>query len=137
MYLVKQLAPIKTALVNKFYAQHSVRGRANKQDQLWVVYHNNNIVAAARVQHKAQLLLLSTVFVAAQYRGQGLAKMLLKTLLSQQPQTLYTFAYHNVVDLYLSLGFNLVLTYNPALLVLFDTYKHRNIVALEYRSVEK
>ena len=132
MYIVKLLDGLKVPLVNKFYKKHNVRGRANKQDKLWVTYYNNEIVAACRLQDKTEFLFLSTMFVALEHRGKGVAKQLLSTLLKSQDKMINTFAYKNVVDLYCAIGFNQVLTYTLALQVLFDTYKHRNIVALEY-----
>lgn len=132
MHIVELLDEIKIPLVNKFYKKHNVRGRANKQDKVWVTYYNNEIVAACRLQDKTDFLFLSTVFVALEHRGKGVAKQLLSTLLKSQDKKVNTFAYKNVVDLYCAIGFNQVLTYTLALQVLFDTYKHRNIVALEY-----
>ena len=132
MHIVELLDEIKIPLVNKFYKKHNVRGRANKQDKVWVTYYNNEIVAACRLQDKTGFLFLSTVFVALEHRGKGVAKQLLSTLLKSQDKKINTFAYKNVVDLYCAIGFNQVLTYTLALQVLFDTYKHRNIVALEY-----
>jgi len=132
MYIVELLDAIKIPLVNKFYKKHNVRGRANKQDKVWVTYYHNEIVAACRLQDKTEFLFLSTVFVALEHRGNGVATQLLSTLLKSQNKVVNTFAYKNVVDLYCAIGFNQVLTYTLALQVLFDTYKHRNIVALEY-----
>ncbi|MEN8634869.1 MAG: GNAT family N-acetyltransferase [Enterobacterales bacterium] len=132
MHIVELLDELKIPLVNKFYKKHNVRGRANKQDKVWVTYYNDEIVAACRLQDKTDFLFLSTVFVALEHRGKGVAKQLLSTLLKSQDKKINTFAYKNVVDLYCAIGFNQVLTYTLALQVLFDTYKHRNIVALEY-----
>ncbi|TMO73732.1 N-acetyltransferase [Pseudoalteromonas sp. S3776] len=132
MYTVQILDALKTPLVNKFYAQYSVRGRANKQDQVWVVYKGMYIVAACRIQNKHDFLFLSTVFVAPQHRSKGLATRLLSAAVKHQPLPLYTFAYKSITALYMGLGFNQVLTYTPGLKALFDIYAHRNIVALEY-----
>lgn len=138
MYVIEQLAAIKTPLVNKFYTQHRVRGRANKQEQIWVVYYNQHIVAACRLQDKAQFLFLSTLFVAPQHRSKGLAKKLLLSLLSEQTKIVYTFAYKHLAHLYSAIGFNPLLSYPPPLQLLYNMYKHRNIVALQYLSaVEK
>jgi N-acetylglutamate synthase-like GNAT family acetyltransferase len=132
MYQVVCLSAVKTPLVNKFYAKYRVRGRAKTHDFIWVVYAQQHMVAACRLQPKEGFMFLSSVFVAPDFRHKGLAKKLLSTLLSQQSQTVYTFAYANVVELYNVLGFNQVLTYTPVLHALFDTYKHRNIIALQY-----
>ena len=59
MYKVEVLNELKTPLVNKFYKKHSVRGRANKQDKVWVTYYNNEIVAACRLQDKTEFLFLN------------------------------------------------------------------------------
>ncbi|CAH9066157.1 hypothetical protein PSEHALCIP103_03530 [Pseudoalteromonas haloplanktis] len=133
MLVIKQLESIKTPLVNKFYTLHHVRGRANKQDQVWVAYDNNTIIAACRLQNKPTFLFLSTVFVAPSYRLKGVATQLLVALLNAQTEPVYTFAYQRLTDFYQALGFNQVLTYTPALLTLFDAYKHRNITALKYQ----
>jgi len=130
--MVELLDGLKIPLVNKFYKKNNVRGRANKQDKVWVTYYNNEIVAACRLQDKTEFLFLSTVFVAVEHRGKGVAKQLLSTLLKSQDKVINTFAYKNVVDLYYAIGFNHVLTYTHTLQVLFDAYKHRKIVALEY-----
>ena len=111
MYTVQKLDTLKIPLVNKFYALYSVRGRANKQDQVWVVYSETQIVAACRIQNKHDFLFLSTVFVAPQHRAKGLAKQLVCAAIKQQSMPLYTFAYKNITALYTSLGFNQVLTY--------------------------
>ncbi|WP_338364343.1 GNAT family N-acetyltransferase [uncultured Pseudoalteromonas sp.] len=132
MYIVQKLDTLKTPLVNKFYAQNNVRGRANKQDQVWVVYNKMQVVAACRIQNKHDFLFLSTVFVDPQHRKKGLAKQLLCAAVKQQTMPLYTFAYTHLTRLYMALGFNQVLTYTPGLKALFDIYAHRNIVALEY-----
>ena len=132
MYTVKKLDAIKTPLVNKFYAKYHVRGRANKQDEIWVVYNNIEIIAACRLQEKNEFLFLSTVFVAPAHRSKGLAKKLLLALLHQQSRTVYSFAYKNIIDLYTDIGFNQVLTYTKALSSLYNLYKHRNLVVIKY-----
>ncbi|EAW27536.1 hypothetical protein ATW7_12106 [Alteromonadales bacterium TW-7] len=56
MYTTQLLDKVKTPLVNKFYKLHGASGRANKQDQVWVIYLDEQIVAACRVQHKSNFL---------------------------------------------------------------------------------
>ncbi|MBQ4832864.1 GNAT family N-acetyltransferase [Pseudoalteromonas sp. MMG010] len=127
------LAQVKIPLVNKFYANYSVRGRAKKHDDVWVVYHNFEIVAACRIQNKSDFLFLSTVFVAPDYRLQGLAKKLLSSVLLHYSDVIYTFAYTPLIHFYTELGFNQVLTYTPALNALFNIYSHRDIRALQFK----
>lgn len=132
MFVFKRLEPIKTPLVNKFYAQHSVRGRAKKHDAVWVAYYRTDIVAACRVQNKSEFLLLSTLFVDPFYRGCKVATGLLSFLLQQQSGTVYTFAYKHALNVYYALGFSAVTVLTPDVRVCFDMYKHRDVIALNY-----
>ncbi|MBB1467423.1 GNAT family N-acetyltransferase [Pseudoalteromonas sp. SG41-5] len=125
------LEPITTPLVNKFYSQYKARGRATRQDQVWVVYHDLVIVAACRIQNRSDYLFLSTLLVAPAWRGQGLAKQLLIHTLSNQNSLVYTFAYTHLADFYQSIGFNFVLTLPSPLDTLFTVYQQRNIVAMQ------
>ncbi|BDF95354.1 GNAT family N-acetyltransferase [Pseudoalteromonas sp. KAN5] len=128
----ERLEAIKTPLVNKFYSQYNARGRATKGDQVWVAYHDLIIVAACRIQHRDGYLFLSTVLVAPNRRRQGLAKQLLKHVLSNQNSLVYTFAYVELADFYQSIGFNFVLTLPTPLDTLFAVYQQRKIVAMQY-----
>jgi len=127
----EQLNTIKTPLVNKFYAQHNARGRANRQDAVWVAYDGFDIIAACRMQNRDGYLFLSTVLVAPHWRKQGIASDLIKRATSSQHGVVYTFAYENLIHFYQSIGFNFVLTLPAPLRVLFKAYEQRNIVPLQ------
>ena len=126
------LDPIKTPLVNKFYNKHSARGRATKADQVWVAYHEIDIVGACRVQNQHGYLFLSTLYVDAQWRGKKIASQLLETLLAEQKSSVFTFAYQNLIDFYLQNGFNYTLTLPCSLQSLFEVYAHRGIVSMQF-----
>jgi len=125
------LEPIKTPLVNKFYNKYGARGRATKQDIIWVVYAELEMIAACRIQRRDGYLFLSTLLVAPRWRKQGIAKKLLLLLLSKQQEAVFTFAYQSLIDFYRSIGFNYVLTLPLPISTLFRVYKRRNIVALQ------
>uniref|UniRef100_U1KMG5 Acetyltransferase, GNAT family protein n=1 Tax=Pseudoalteromonas citrea DSM 8771 TaxID=1117314 RepID=U1KMG5_9GAMM len=118
-------------LVNKFYKQFSVRGRANKQDQCWVT-KSNKIIAACRLQNKDDVLFLSTVFVDPEFRTQGVARYLLKSALDAQYSNIYTFAYRDLEPFYLGLGFERVSALPEHLSCCFANYvrQKRDIVAM-------
>ncbi|KID54745.1 hypothetical protein JF50_22925 [Pseudoalteromonas luteoviolacea] len=97
------LPAIQTPLVNKFYQANRVRGRATKQDLVWVV-KLTELIAACRVQKVEQDAFLSTVFVDPEYRGKGVATQLLASAIEAE-DLVYTFAYQDVVSLYLQLDF--------------------------------
>ncbi|MBQ4850797.1 GNAT family N-acetyltransferase [Pseudoalteromonas sp. MMG012] len=131
MYVVKQLTPMSVPLINKFYQQFSVRGRATKQDQCWVV-KSTEIIAGCLIQSKDDALLLSTVFVHPEYRSQGFAKSLLTSVLQSQNEVLYTFSYRKLDGFYRQLGFEYSPNLPHHLSVSFSNYirQKRDIVAM-------
>lgn len=131
MIHIRSLEPFKTPLVNKFYDKHGARGRANKQDIVWVAYVEFEIIAACRIQCRDGSLFLSTLLVDPHWRKQGVAKKLLLVLLSKQQEAVFTFAYQSLIDFYRSVGFNYVLTLPLPISTLFKVYEQRNIVALQ------
>ncbi|MCQ8878152.1 GNAT family N-acetyltransferase [Pseudoalteromonas shioyasakiensis] len=131
MIRVVRLDPIKTPLVNKFYDKHGARGRATKQDDVWVVYSAAEIIAACRIQNRDEHLFLSTLFVDSNWRAQGIAKRLLLALIAEQQKVIFTFAYQSLIDFYRSIGFNFVLTLPPPISTLLKVYQQRNVVALQ------
>ncbi|MGO2477569.1 MAG: GNAT family N-acetyltransferase [Pseudoalteromonas sp.] len=131
----ERLAAIKTPLVNKFYTAHNARGRANKQDQVWVAYHEHEIIAACRIQHRQRYLFLSTLLVAPLWRRQQVAQQLLQVILSEQQQVIYTFSYRKVVALYSELGFIITTDLPEVFEVLYNSYKNRNIIPMSYHPI--
>lgn len=129
----ERLAAIKTPLVNKFYNTHNARGRANKQDQVWVAYHEYEIIGACRIQHRESHLFLSTLLVTPLWRGKKVAKQLLTIALKAQSQVVYTFAYHHLLDFYSGLGFAEQRSLPVLLDTLYKSYSNRNIVAMIYK----
>ncbi|WP_405630815.1 GNAT family N-acetyltransferase [Pseudoalteromonas sp. Ld20] len=128
------LDPVKTPLVNKFYDSNGARGRANKQDAVWVAYADFDIIAACRIQNRGDHLFLSTLLVTPSWRGKGIARQLLSQVIKSQQQEVYTFAYQSLIDFYRSIGFNFVLTLPEPLATLFCFYQQRKIVAMSIRS---
>ena len=129
------LDSILTPLVNKFYQANKVRGRANKQDQIWVV-KTTEIVAACRIQYIADASFLSTLYVAEAHRNQGIAKLIVNTALSHQKKTVYTFAYRHLKNFYVKANFSEINSLPSRLDTLFRAYtkQGRNIVAMKYSS---
>jgi len=128
----ERLAAIKTPLVNKFYNTHSARGRANKQDQVWVAYHGSDIIAACRIQHRGGHLFLSTLLVAPTWRRQQIAQQLLQFMLPEQQHKVYTFSYQSVAALYQTLGFVVTANLPEVLDTLLNCYKNRDVTAMAY-----
>ncbi|WP_022946330.1 GNAT family N-acetyltransferase [Pseudoalteromonas ruthenica] len=102
---VQRLADIATPLVNKFYQAYGARGRASKADQVWVARADSGIIGAARLLHLSEDLLLVGVFIAPQWRQQGVARELISTVCQHQKQPVFSFIYAHLAAFYLSLGF--------------------------------
>ena len=131
---VERLEQIAIPLVNKFYQAHNVRGRANKQDEVWVV-KSQSIVAACRIQNRAGELFLSTLFVAEAYRGQGIAKQIILKVLSQHTQPVFTFAYAHLEGFYRAVQFTCVEALPNELACMLNAYRQQgcNIIAMKYQ----
>lgn len=108
-FKVSLLDKIKTPIINKFYDFNHVKGRANKQDDVWVVRNNNDIIAACRIQNISGELFLSTLYVMAEMRNKGIAKRLIIQIINHYQNTKYTsittFPYAHLKGLYASAGF--------------------------------
>ncbi|WP_042148021.1 MULTISPECIES: GNAT family N-acetyltransferase [unclassified Pseudoalteromonas] len=135
---ISLLDKIKTPIINKFYDLNRVKGRANKQDDVWVVRHNSDIIAACRVQNISGHLFLCTLFVTDKMRQKGIAKSLIRHLISSYKNTEYrditTFPYTHLTGLYLSTGFNLYQTLPEPLAIMLNNYLNqgRKISAMRY-----
>ncbi|SFB83132.1 GNAT family N-acetyltransferase [Pseudoalteromonas denitrificans] len=124
---IELLVKIKTPLVNKFYDLNRVKGRANKQDDVWVVRNHSEIIAACRVQTIASHLFLSTLFVLPQMRNEGVARDLLLYLIeyyrNKSLLPIFTFAYSTLDSFYNSLGFNACQNLPIELKCMFESYQ--------------
>ena len=100
-----RLPSLALPLVNKFYNAHSVRGRANKQDAVWVAKEQQHIVAAARVRYFGSTAFLCGVFVAPKKRQQGVASALIQSIHQAHPPPIFTFIYEHLQPLYQGLGY--------------------------------
>ena len=104
-FIVESLEPIKYPLVNKFYQEFKVRGRAKSHDLVWVLKQGSQILAVAKVVPVEQYSLLSGVFTHPNWRGKKLATQLVKTIIASHTKPIYTFAYTHLSTWYHSLGF--------------------------------
>ncbi len=135
---IELLPKIKTPLANKFFDLHSARGRANKQDDIWVVRHQSIIIAACRIQYLMgehhSVLFLSTVMVSPEYRKKGIARKLLCFLLKSYHHKIITFAYQDLTAFYLSVGFKLTDDLNKVMQQKFIHYckQGRKLIPMEY-----
>ena len=128
------LVPIQFPLASKFYRQHNNKSKVSGSDIVWVTRYNNDIVAASRLSLVLpNYRLLTNVFVASDYRKQGIAQQLLQHLCDESLLT-YTFSLQHLQKLYQQVGFQVVrpdeLPCELAQMFVAYVKQGRNIVAM-------
>jgi len=104
--LFTQLERQQIPLVNQFYKRVYKKGIAKKNEQVFVL-KGQRILCTARLKDLKGELLLTGVACLDEVRGQGIASLLVKKLLSLQAQTIYCFPYPHLQHFYQKLGFTL------------------------------
>lgn len=98
----------------------------------------DQIIACGCLRQLAECQLLAGVAVAPDYQGQGVARLLLKSMVEELDNGTFTFPYRYLVPFYQSLGFVEVDKEGQpsAILDRFHTYRRqgRDIVLMRYRS---
>ena len=108
-YSVHWLSNVEIPLANKFYREHSFRGKAKRHQACAVVRDEHSaIIACAYVRDYDAFKLLAGVAVAPAHQGRGVARLLLQRLLEGCDDQLYTFPYDQLLPFYASLGFKRV-----------------------------
>ncbi|WP_444930154.1 GNAT family N-acetyltransferase [Microbulbifer sp. SSSA002] len=108
-YRVQWLTDIEIPLANKFYRTHGFRGKAKRHEDCGVVRsERGEVIACGYLRRYETFKLLAGVAVAADYRGQGVARQLLALLAERFDSDTYTFPYAHLEPFYSSLGFKRV-----------------------------
>ncbi|SHG27990.1 Acetyltransferase (GNAT) domain-containing protein [Microbulbifer donghaiensis] len=131
------LSDAEIPLANKFYRTHKFRGKARRHDPCMVIRdEQNQIIACGCLRQLTECQLLAGVAVVEDYRGQGVARMLLHSMAEAFGDNTFTFPYKNLVPFYRSLGFAEVDKHGQpsAILDRFNTYQKqgRDIVLMRY-----
>ena len=105
-YQFEWLAPGQIPLVNKFYQQHGIRGKAGRHDRCAVLRQaDSSIAAVAVLKSKSSYELLTHVGVVAELRRMGLASSLMKQMQPDFSAKTYCFPFSDLESLYLAQGF--------------------------------
>ncbi|WP_323845970.1 GNAT family N-acetyltransferase [Microbulbifer magnicolonia] len=100
------LSEAEIPLANKFYRTHKFRGKARRHDPCMVIRdEQKQIVACGCLRQLTECQLLTGVAVAEDYRGQGVARLLLNSMGEAFDEWTFTFPYSHLVPFYLSVGF--------------------------------
>ncbi|PAJ75807.1 hypothetical protein CJF42_02895 [Pseudoalteromonas sp. NBT06-2] len=137
-FKISLLDKIKTPIINKFYDLNRVKGRAKKQDDVWVVHYQNEIIAACRIQNISGVLFLSTLFVIDKMRNKGIARDIIGYVThfykNMKKSEIITFAYSYLESFYVSVGFICCDDIPEHLAIMYRNYEKqgRKLTAMRY-----
>jgi N-acetylglutamate synthase-like GNAT family acetyltransferase len=100
-----ELEKMKYPLANQFYKRVYKKGIAGKNESVFILKKNQQIICSAKLKPLEGHLLLTGVACDPEHQQQGFASMLVKTLLKKQNQSVYCFPYAHLEAFYLRLGF--------------------------------
>ncbi|GAA5525493.1 hypothetical protein Maes01_02063 [Microbulbifer aestuariivivens] len=131
------LSELEIPLANKFYRTHKFRGKARRNDPCAVVRdQQRKIIACGYLRQLSDAQLLAGVAVVADFRGRGVARLLLNSMAEAYNQPTFTFPYQHLIPFYQSLGFveEEAGLQPSAILDRFHTYRKqgRDIVVMRY-----
>ena len=103
-----ELEKVKYPLVNQFYKRVYKKGIAGKNEAVFILKNEQQIICSAKLKSIEQELLLTGVACDSHYQHQGYASLLVTKLLQIQEQSIYCFPYPHLKGFYQQLGFTLL-----------------------------
>ncbi len=94
--------------VNKFYRSQKHKGSASGGEQVFVIYQNDNIIAAVRLVPFEGFYWLRSLYVKSELRGQSLGKKLLEHIHKHITLPIYCFPYSHLLSFYQDSGYTLL-----------------------------
>lgn len=113
--------------INRFYKSHKLNSSVNTSDRVFYKSYKDEIVAVAFLREiksavQQPYFLFRSLFVAPEYRGQGLARELISQSIQVTQSSIYTICSQDLMSLYAEFGFK-VCTSAPAEIAKFKTKK--------------
>ncbi|EGU32135.1 hypothetical protein VIBRN418_13211 [Vibrio sp. N418] len=137
---IETLDPIKLPLVSRLYKAHYPSGKAKKNEQTIVAYHQQQLIGVVRFKPIEQYQLLTGMLVIPEQRGKSIGHALL--LHCQQSicnGNTYCFAYPHLEDFYQQHGFATIeqSTLPACLKQLFERYigSGKALIPMHYQTV--
>ena len=100
-----ELEKVKYPLVNQFYKRVYKKGIAGKNEAVFIIKNEQQIICSAKLKSIEESLLLTGVACDEDFQHQGYASRLVKQLLGKQQQSIFCFPYPHLEAFYLRLGF--------------------------------
>lgn len=127
----------KYPLVNKFYSEHRLRGKARGGDQCAIARCKGQIIGAALLRPLDDYVLLTAMALAPNYQRKGIGSRLLGFMRERFTEDTFSFPYTHLESFYFSGGFALCpLELCPETLISrYEAYKQqgRSILLMSYQ----
>jgi len=104
-YQLITLEKMQYPLVNQFYKRVYKKGIAGKNEAVFILRNEQQIICSAKLKTLEGSLLLTGVACDPDHQHQGYASQLVKQLLEKQQQSIFCFPYAHLEDFYQRLGF--------------------------------
>ncbi|KEQ17937.1 GNAT family N-acetyltransferase [Endozoicomonas numazuensis] len=102
------MTPTVFPLVNRFFKENGHKGKVRPDERVFILRHDNTIVAALRATPKANGYLLRSVWVHREMRSKGLGSRLMNSVLeSLSPAPCWCYPYPHLSAFYEKVGFNI------------------------------
>jgi len=131
-----ELERVKIPLVNQFYKRVYKKGIAGKNEAVFILKNELQIICSAKLKSIETDVVLTGVACDPAFQSQGYASLLIKKLLTKRDQPVYCFPYSHLKGFYIRLGFVLIsLEEAPeAIQHRFERYQqHRNLLLMVYK----
>ncbi|WP_250460356.1 GNAT family N-acetyltransferase [Microbulbifer litoralis] len=100
------LSDAEIPLASKFYRTYKFRGKARRHDPCMVIRNRQQqIIACGCLRKLTDSQLLTGVTVVPEYRGRGVARLLVGDMAKAFDRHTFTFPYRYLVPFYTALGF--------------------------------
>ncbi len=108
-YICQTLNSLHFPLVKKLYKTHYTAGMPKKDEIIWTIKKDNEILGAVRFRQHIDYQLLTGMLIVPNFRNKGLAGYLLAATKPQlQRKISYCFSFQHITSLYLSAGFKII-----------------------------
>ena len=105
--IVKKWTEENFRAVNKFYRSQKHKGSASGDEQVFVIYQAEDIIAAVRLVPYPNYFWLRGLYVKSELRGQQLGSLLLRQVHKEIQEPIYCFPYEHLLSFYSASGYTL------------------------------
>ena len=110
-YQFALLTPVQFPLAKKFYKAARYSSKIGREDEVYVLRQQNSIIASLKLVKLDQYLILRSMVVSPEHRGQGIGLLMLHYLVDElENRECWCFPFDGLEKFYSSIGFR---TFTP------------------------